>query len=759
MNKTYKKYLLWLWGALIFGIISIIILFQLVARGVFGDLPTFEELENPETNFATEIITADGATLGKFYKENRTPVTYDELPQNLIDALVSTEDVRFYEHSGIDFRGFARALAAMGKDGGASTITQQLAKLLFHGEGSKNPVERIVQKLKEWVIAVELERQYSKEEIITMYLNKFDFLYQAIGIRSASRIYFGKEPIDLEPAESAVLVGMLKNPSLYNPQRKRTEKYALQRRNVVLMQMEKNDKISMQLKDSLQQTPLNLNFSPEGHNDGIATYFRAYLQDYMKSWIKTHPRPDGKSYDLYRDGLKIYVTIDSRLQQYAEEAVHEHITNLQHAFQEDQKPNPTAPFYELREGQIDTLMRRAMFQTQRYRGLKKAKKSDEEIMENFNKPVEMTVYSYKGDLDTLMSPWDSIRYTKSILHTGLLSIEPQTGHVKAWVGGIDHKYFKYDHVKQGARQVGSTFKPFVYAAAINQLKLSPCLEYPNTKYTIPAGDFGLEEDWTPKNSGNSYGGMLTLKKALAGSVNVVTAQLMHQVGPRAVSRLAKDAGITTRIRPYPSIALGALDITLYDMVSSYSTFANKGLHVEPMYITRIEDRNGTVIEQFTPQTREVLSEESAYVVIELLKGVTEGGSGTRLRSTTGVYSYDASTGYPYQFDNPIAGKTGTTQNQSDGWFMGMVPNLATGVWTGADDRAAHFEGIGLGQGATMSLPTWALYMKKVYADSTLTISREDFVKPEYLSIEIDCGKIVFEDEEGEITVEEDEEEF
>lgn len=759
MNKTYKKILIGLWSLLVLGVLTIVIVFQLVANGYFGELPSFQELENPETNFATEIISADGITLGKFYKENRTPVTYDELPQNLVDALVSTEDVRFYEHSGIDFRGFARAVAAMGKDGGASTITQQLAKLLFHGEGSKNLKERIIQKLKEWVIAVELERQYTKEEIMTMYLNKFDFLFQAIGVRSASRIYFGKEPIDLKVEESAVLVGMLKNPRQYNPQRKISAQKSLDRRNVVLAQMVKYGKLPESVYDSLIQQPIKLDFSPEGHNDGIATYFRAYLQDYMKSWVKTNAKPDGSRYDLYRDGLKIYVTLDSRLQRYGEEAVQEHITNLQHAFEQDQKPNPTAPFYDLREGQIDTLMRRAMFQTQRYRGLKKADKSDEEILANFEKPIEMTVYSYKGEIDTIMSPWDSIRYSKSLLHTGLLSIEPQTGHVKAWVGGIDHKYFKYDHVKQGARQVGSTFKPFVYATAINQLKLSPCLEYPNTKYTIPAGDFGLEESWTPKNAGDSYGGMVTLKNGLARSLNVITARLMHMVGPRSVKRLARDLGINSPFRAYPSIALGTPDITLYEMVSAYSTFANSGLYVEPTYITRIEDKNGVVIEQFTPKTREVLSEESAYVVIELLKGVTAGGSGVRLRSNTGVYEYDASTGYPYEFDNPIAGKTGTTQNQSDGWFMGMVPNLATGVWTGADERSVHFEEIGLGQGATMSLPTWALYMKKVYADSTLTISREDFIKPDKLTIEIDCDKIVFEDENGKEFTDEDEEEF
>ncbi len=755
---SFKKYLIILWSLVFFGLLSVVVIFKLVAMGAFGPLPTFEELENPESLFATEIISADGVTLGKFFEENRTPVEFEELPQNLIDALVSTEDIRYFEHYGIDFRSFARALAALGADGGGSTITQQLAKLLFHGEGDKQTSKRVIQKLKEWVIAVELERQYTKEEIMVMYLNKMGFLFQSTGIRSASRIYFGKEPNELKIEESAVLVAMLKNPRQYNPKREISKNKSLKRRNVVLSQLAKSGKISEQTKDSLQALPITLDFSPEGHNDGMATYFREYLRGYMNKWVKTNSKPDGSKYDLYRDGLKIHVTIDSRLQTYAEEAVDEHIKNLQRAFFLDQRYNPTKPFYDLEKGEIDNLLKSAMKQTQRYRGLKNSDKSQEEIRENFRTPVPMTLYSYKGEIDTILSPMDSIRYTKSLLHTGLLSIEPQTGQVKAWVGGINHKYFKYDHVKQGARQVGSTFKPFVYAAAINQLKLSPCLKYPDTKYTIPAGDLGLLESWTPKNSGNSYGGMITLKEGLANSKNVITARLMHQVGPRAVVKLANEAGITAKIDPYPSIALGTPDITLYDMVSAYSTFANGGLHVSPMFIARIEDKNGTLIEEFVPKTREVLSEESAYVVLELLKGVTQSGSGIRLRTQGGVYPYDASTGYPYQFKNPIAGKTGTTQNQSDGWFMGVVPNLATGVWTGADDRSVHFKGVALGQGASMSLPTWALYMKKVYADSTLNVSREDFIRPENVTIETDCNKLIL-DELGDPISEESEEEF
>ncbi|MDX1829665.1 MAG: transglycosylase domain-containing protein [Lutibacter sp.] len=739
-TNPFSTYIKWFWILILGGTGSIILIFLLASWGVFGPLPTFEELENPEKNLATEVISLDGQTLGKYAYENRTPVKYKDLPQNLVNALVATEDERFYEHSGIDFKSSIRAVVKMGSEGGGSTITQQLAKLLFHGEGSKNVAERILQKIKEYVIAVELEREYTKQEIITMYLNKYDFLNQAVGIRSASRIYFGKEPKELTIPESAMLVGMLKNASLFNPLRESRKKLVKKRRNVVLHQMAKNDFITEKQKDSLQKTDLGLNVNREGHSDGHATYFREYLRDFMKNWIKNNPKPDGTFYNLHRDGLKIYVTIDSRMQTYAEEAMKEHMANLQRVFFKEQKHNKTAPFYDLDKHQIANTMLQAMKRSNRWHRMKKQGKSEKEILASFNEKVKMSVFSWKGDKDTIMTPKDSIRYYKYFLRAGLLSIEPQTGYIKAWVGGINYKHFQFDAVKQQKRQVGSTFKPFVYASAINQLKLSPCYKLPNTLYTIPKEKYGMPEDWTPKNASDEYGGELTLKDALANSVNVITAKLIDMVNPKTVVNLAKSAGITSKIPEVPAIALGTVDLSLYEMVGAYTTFANKGLRIAPMMLVKIEDKNGTVLERFIPKSKEVLSEESAYVVIKLLEGVTESGSGVRLRSKWGKYPDNVSTGYPYEFTNPIAGKTGTTQNQSDGWFMGMVPNLATGVWVGGEDRSIHFAGIDKGQGATMALPIWALYYKKLYADKDLHVSQDDFKKPEKLTIQVDCDK-------------------
>ncbi|MBT3741488.1 MAG: penicillin-binding protein [Polaribacter sp.] len=738
---NFKKYLIWFWGIAAVGFLIIFLLFFTTSKGGFGALPTFEELENPQTNLATEVISADGVTIGKYAKENRTPVKFKELPENLINALVATEDERFYDHTGIDFKGLGRAILKPGS-GGASTITQQLAKMLFTGKPSRNIFKRIGQKMKEYVVATKLETQYTKQEIIAMYLNKYDFLNQAVGIRSAARIYFGKEPKDLAIEESAMLVGMLKNSSYFNPLRR--EEKVKQRRNVVLLQMTKNNFITEGDKINLQQLPLTLNYKPESHSDGSATYFRTHLQKMMRIWVQNNPKPNGEEYDIFSDGLKIYVTIDSRMQQYAEESVKEHMANLQSAFFKEQKRNSIAPFYDIEKSQIRESYRRAKKNSERYKRLKKVGKSSKEIDEIFKKKTAMKIFSWKGDIDTIMSPIDSIRYYKHFLRSGLLSIEPQTGHIKAWVGGINNKHFKYDAVAQQKRQVGSTFKPFVYATAINQLRMSPCDKLPNTPYTIPQGKYGIPEDWSPKNSNDEYGGMLTLKDALAGSVNTISARLIDKVAPVNVVRLAEAAGIKTKIQANPSIALGAVDLSLLEMVSAYSTFANKGLRVSPMIITRIEDKNGTVLKDFIPEMQEVLSEESAYVILDLLKGVTESGSGIRLRSnwTSGG---KVVTGFPYKFENPIAGKTGTTQNQSDGWFMGIVPNLATGVWTGGEDRATHFAGITKGQGATMSLPSWALFMKKCYADKTLNISKEDFEKPENLSINIKCEEKLEED--------------
>ena len=740
-QTNFKKYIIRFWMLVLGGFISVSLVFLLASWGIFGTLPTFEELENPEKNLATEVISSDGVTLGKYAFKNRTPVGFKDLPDNLIHALIATEDERFYEHSGIDFRGLARAIVKLGKGGGASTITQQLAKNLFNKGGSSSTLKRLTQKVKEYIVATKLERQYTKNEIIAMYLNTQGFLFNAIGIRSASRIYFGKEPKDLDVQESAILVAMLKNPRQFNPNREISKKKSLTRRNVVFAQMAKNEFISQEEKDSLQNLPLKINFTPESHNDGLATYFREYLRGYLKKWVKNNPKPNGESYNINRDGLKIYVTLDSRMQQYAQEAVQEHMSNLQGYFFKEQQKNETAPFYDLEEEQIDGIYERARKRSDRYRRMKKNGYSVQQIDSAFNASTDMRVFSWNNqrEVDTILSPNDSIKYYKSILRSGLLSIEPQTGHIKAWVGGINHKYFKYDHVEQGKRQVGSTFKPFVYATAINQLGLSPCEKFSNTPYTIPKGRFGIPKAWTPKNSGEKYGGEISLKEALAKSINVISARLIDMVTPENVVRLAKSAGIESRVPKSPSIALGSVELSLMEMTGAYATFANKGMRVEPNMLLRIEDKNGTVLADFTPETKEVLSEESAYVVLELLKGVTTAGSGVRLRTSAHYYK-DIITGFPYKFTNPIAGKTGTTQNHTDGWFMGVVPNLATGVWTGGEDRAVHFENIAEGQGATMSLPTWALFMKKVYADKSLNISEEDFEKPEYVGIDTNCGK-------------------
>jgi penicillin-binding protein 1A len=739
-NTAFKKYTKWIWSIFMGGVGLVILIFLFASWGFLGKLPSFEELENPINNLATEVISSDGKTIGKYAVENRTPIGYKDLPQNLVDALVATEDVRFYEHSGIDFRGTARAFIKLGKDGGASTITQQLAKLLFTGERSTNSLQRVFQKVKEWVIAIKLERQYTKQEIIAMYFNKQGFLYQAVGIRSASRIYFGKEPRDLKVEESAVFVAMLKNPRQFNPQREISKAKSFQRRNVVLMQLEKNGKLSMKEKDSLQKSPIVLNFSPEDTSFGMATYFREYLRGFLKVWVKDNPKPDGTQYDIFRDGLKVYVTIDSRMQKYAEEAMQEHMSNLQRVFFKSQEKNKTAPFYDLTKKDVEKNIESAMKRSNRWRRMDKNGASKKEILTSFDKETEMKIFSWKGEIDTIMTPKDSIRYYKHFMHTGILSAEPQSGHVKAWVGGINHKHFQYDHVKQGSRQVGSTFKPFVYATAINQLQLSPCQEFNNTPYTIPAGKYGLKEDWTPQNADVKYGGTKTLKNALANSTNVVTAHLIDLATPKNVVRLAQNLGVKSKIPEVPSIALGSVDLTLYEMVGAYNTFSNKGMYVEPIMVLRIEDKNGTVLDDFAPKTKEALSEQAAYAVISLLEGVTQGGSGVRLRTSSSKYPDSIASGYPYKFTNPIAGKTGTTQNQSDGWFMGMVPNLTTGVWVGAEDRAAHFPDLARGQGASMALPIWALYMKKCYGDKELGISDGDFEKPDKVTIEFDCDK-------------------
>lgn len=740
-KKSYKRYIILFWSLFAGGILLGVLLFLLAGWGVFGPMPTFEELENPETNLATEIFSSDGSTLGKYYNENRTPVDYDDLPQNLVDALVATEDERYYSHSGIDARGTLRAAVYLGKRGGASTISQQLSKLLFTENVSSNSLSRILQKVKEWIIAIRLERQYTKEEIIAMYLNKYDFLYQAVGIRSAAKIYFDKEPRELNVEESAVLVAMLKNPILYNPAKEQFRGNSLQRRNQVLKQMEVNGYLTTAEKDSLQQLPLEIKFSPQGHDEGVATYFRVYLQGFMADWIEKNPKPDGSKYNIYRDGLKIFTTLDSRMQQYAEQAVGMHLPKLQAEFNRQNRNNRTAPFRDVTQQERDKIVQDAMRRSERWRILSSLGKSAEEIQKSFDVETKMSVFTWNGVKDTVMTPRDSILHYKSFLNTGMMSMVPQTGEVKAWVGGINFKHFKYDHVKQGKRQVGSTFKPFVYATAIDQLHLSPCDTLPKNQHTIEAGRHGNIQDWTPRNSDNEYVGMVSLKEGLAKSINTVTARLIDRTGPQPVIDLVKKLGVEANIPAVPSIALGTADMSVFEMVSAYSTFVNEGVYVTPVIVSRIEDRNGTILYQHVPKTRDVLSKEAAYVTVNLMEGVTQYGSGTRLRGNWAVndpYYKSVVTGYPYDFKNPIAGKTGTTQNQSDGWFMGMVPNLVTGVWVGAEDRSVHFPGIRYGQGAAMALPIWGIYMKSVYADEELGVSDEAFPVPERLTIATDC---------------------
>ena len=749
-TPSFSKPIRWFWIFFLAFILSGITVFISASLGLFGEMPDHTALENPRTNLATEIISSDGKTLGKlYYQDNRTPVAFSDLPKHLVEALIATEDVRYFEHAGIDARGTLRAFVKLGKGGGASTISQQLAKQLFHGEGSRNTMGRLTQKIKEWVIATRLERQYTKEEIIAQYFNIYDFGNFADGIRSASRIYFGKEPKDLSINESAMLVGMFKNSSLYNPRPTRNPVGTKNRRNVVLGQMAKYGYIDKAVKDSLQELPLGLNYSPESHREGIATYFRSYLRGFMRQWVNNplNRKPNGDKYNIYKDGLKIHTTIDSRMQTFAELATKEHMANLQAEFFVQNTPtrNPTTPFLDLEPEEVTSLLNSSMKRSERWRKMKyELKKPNKEIIASFKKPISMKVFSWtakNNQIDTVMTPLDSMRYYKSFLRAGMMSMEPQTGHVKAWVGGVNYKHFQYDMVKQGKRQVGSTFKPFVYAAAIDQLHLSPCDTFPKSQITIEALKHGNMKPWSPKNSGGNYAGFETLKSALANSRNTITARLMNEIGPQPVINLANSLGVEQKIPAVPSIALGTPDLSVYEMVAAYSTFANQGVYTKPVMVTHIEDKNGTILFQYTPETKDVLSQEVAYVTVKLMEGVTKFGSGQRLRHSAAkdqlVYK-EIVTGYPYEFTNPIAGKTGTTQNQSDGWFMGMVPNLVTGVWVGGEDRSTHFKTITYGQGASMALPIWANFMRSCYEVESLNISKDEFIIPEDLSIEVDC---------------------
>ncbi len=730
-QKKYIKYV-WIafWSPFLFLFLTII----LTALGLFGELPSVEALQNPKSNLATVVYSGDMEVLGKFYSENRVNVRYNDLDQDIVNALVATEDARYYEHSGIDFKALGRAVFSVGSNGGGSTITQQLAKMMFP-RTKLNKIEIVFRKIKEWIIATRLEKYYTKEEIMAMYLNRFDFLNLAVGIKSASKIYFNTTPDSLKIEEAAMLVGMAQNPSLYNPIRK-AEK-AKHRRNVVLSQMVKYGYITKQKFDELKVKELGIKFRPEDHNDGLAPYFREYLRDnFLKAWCEKHINPEtGKPYNIYRDGLKIYTTVDSRMQKYAEESVEEHMADLNKSFLKECKNKKNAPFaWNINKEEIEKLMQSAVKRTDRYRSLKDSL-SHEQILANFKIPIPMTVYSLRGEIDTILSPWDSIKYAKSYLQTGFMAMEPQTGYVKAWVGGINHKYYQYDHVKVSRRQVGSTFKPFVYALAIQE-GLSPCYQVPNVRTCIQTPD---GRDWCPDNSDGSKGTgqMITLRRALALSINYVTAWIMKQYGPQATVNLVKRLGITSDIPLVPSICLGTADINVFEMVAANSTFANKGTYVQPTFVTRIEDKNGKVLEEFVPNSDEVFSEEKAYTMIQLMRGVVEYGTGARLRGR-------------YKLTNQIAGKTGTTQNNADGWFIGLTPDLVAGAWVGGEDRSIHFNSTAQGQGAAMALPIWGKFFNKVYADKALKVSKSEFKKPKNFpeSLEVDCSKYDSEPVEG-----------
>lgn len=714
---------------------------SLVANEVLGDLPSVEELQNPRSNLATVIYSSDGKELGKYYNENRVNITFKDLDKDLVEALVATEDARFYEHNGVDIKALLRSASGVftgGSKGGGSTITQQLAKMMFPRE-KLSKFQLVIRKIKEWVIATRLEKNYTKEEIMAMYLNKFDFLNLAVGIKSAAKIYFNSSPDSLRIEQAAMLVGMAQNPSLYNPIR--FEEKTKHRRNVVLSQMLKYGYINQTQFDSIKVKPLGLSFHPEDHNEGPAPYFREYLREnFLKQWCETHINPETKKpYNIYKDGLKIYTTIDSRMQQYAEEAVAEHMYDLQKSFIKDCKQKRNAPFaYNVTKDEIEKILNSSMKRSDRYRELKQQGLSLSEIEKNFHTPAKMTVWSIRGEIDTTMTPMDSIRYYKGFLQTGFMAIDPQTGQVRAWVGGINHKHFKYDHVKVGKRQVGSTFKPFVYAMAIQE-GYSPCYQMPCVKTCVTTED---GKEWCPENSFNARqkakweNRLLTLKQALALSVNYISAALMKKFGPYAVVNLAKRMGITSHLDPVPSLCLGTADISVFEMVGAIATFPNQGTFVQPTFITRIEDKNGKVLEEFMPQTDEVFSPEKAYVMCQLMKGVVQHGTGMGLAK--------------YKLGAQIGGKTGTTQNNSDGWFIGYTPDLAAGCWVGAEDRSVHFNSTDVGQGATMAMPIWGKFFQKALNDKTLNLSKGDFIKPDNLGdIELDCAKYELETIPGE----------
>lgn len=765
MNKdisVYKKYIRIFWYVYATVVLALVLMFFMIAQGWLGFMPSFEDLENPESLLASEVVSADGVVLGKyFYKENRSFVSYEEFSPALRNALIATEDVRFFEHSGIDIRGLVRVvkgiLTADSNSGGGSTISQQLAKMLFPRDILDNKLELIFRKFKEWVIAIKLEKSYTKEEILTMYLNKYDFLNLAVGIKTAAKVYFNTTPDSLRLEQAAMLVGMAKNSSLYNPVRR--PELTQSRRNVVLSQMEKYGYISKSEYQSAKALPLSLDYQKVDFKTGPAPYFREYLrqamnagkpvksdyrgwqlQKYIEDSVEWHTNPlygwcsknkksDGSPYNLYRDGIRIITTIDSRMQRYAEEALTYHLKkNLQPSFKKHLRSLKNQPFSnELSADAVEKIIDQSIKQTERYRLAKLSGKSWDEIKRIFNHPVEMTVFSYKGERDTILSPLDSMKYYYSIFRSSFMSMEVKTGHVKAYVGGPDYTHFMYDMVKGGKRQVGSTVKPFLYTLAM-QNGMAPCSKVPNVKqqFILPDGTI-----WEAKNSGKTKfdDKMVTLKWGLAHSVNQVSAWVMKQFNPQSVADIMKKMGVYSPIDPVPSMFLGTSDITLYEMVGAYGTFANKGVFTQPIFVTRIEDRHGNVISTFRSEKHDAIDEQTAYLMTDLMRGVVDAGSGGRLR-----WSPDYG-----GFKGQIAAKTGTTQNHSDGWFIGITPQLVNGSWTGAELRSIHFEDLQSGQGARMALPIWGYYMRKVYADRSLPYrDGTEFERPVNFTVNVNC---------------------
>jgi penicillin-binding protein 1A len=761
-NTPHRKYLIWFWILFSLPFVFVTFLFIMISKEKLGPMPSFTELENPKNNLAAEVYSEDGVLLGKYYLQNRTWTNYKEISPYVIDALVATEDIRFYRHSGIDIRALGRAIIGFvsGKNrGGGSTISQQLAKQLYPRDTARvsaitRKIRLAVTKFKEWQTAVKLEKSYTKEEIITMYLNVFDFVYNAVGIRSAAQVYFNTSPDSLNLQQSATLVGMLKNSTLYNPVKNKD--LMLARRNVVLSQMAKYGYISPAMADSVKKIPVEIDYREEDHNTGLATYLREYVRTTMirmkperrmfysdeqfenavwewdnnplYGWCRKNRKPDGSNYNIYRDGLKIYTTINSKMQKYAEEALTEHLSKeIQPDFYKAAKNLKNPPYSDdLTRKQIDEIITTTIKRSERYRNLREARISDDSIMISFNTPVKMKVFSWKGERDTVLTPLDSIRYYKYIMRSSFMVEDPHTGYVKAYVGGPDFRYFKYDAVTEQKRQIGSTVKPFLYTLAM-QNGYSPCQEVPNIPITFELGD----STYTPRSTGKKedQGKMVTLKWGLAKSENNISAWLMKQFTPTAVTDLMHRMGIRSYIDPVISIFLGTSDIKLEEMVGAYGTFANKGVYTQPMYVTRIEDKNGNTISRFTQKIEEVISEEQAYLMLDLLQGVVNIGSGIGLR-------------YTYQLTNQIGGKTGTTQNHGNGWFMGVTPNLVAGVWSGWEDQSIHFNTLGEGQGATIALPIFALFLKKIYADPQFGIMEADiFERPAGFNMELNCDKL------------------